>query len=100
MIDSQTEVIFLDEAHAISWTSMTGRLYAKGLPSHDVKWKKAEGFHCRASMYITCQKEIDFESKAVKISFQEFTARGAGGQQVASRARYGLHCMGPKVDRG
>jgi len=27
---------------------------------HDVKWKKAQGFHCRTSMYITYQQEMDF----------------------------------------
>lgn len=31
-----------------------------GFTSRDVKWKKAEGFHYTSSMYITCQKEIDF----------------------------------------
>ena len=53
MIDSQTEVIFLDEAHR-------DLRCQGGFTSHDVKWKKAEGFHCRARMYITSQQEMDF----------------------------------------
>ena len=40
---------------------MTGRLYAKGVsPLTMLNGRKQKGFHCRASMYITCQKEIDF----------------------------------------
>ena len=31
-----------------------------GFTSHDSKWKKAKGFHCCATMYITCQVDIDF----------------------------------------
>ena len=61
MIDSQTEVIFLDEAHRDLLDVDDWKIICQGgFTSHDVKWKKAEGFHCRAGMYITCQKEIDF----------------------------------------
>ena len=59
MIDSSAEVIFLDKASPklldVNWNI----LCQAGFTSHDVKWKRAEGFHCRASMYITCQQEMD-----------------------------------------
>ena len=61
MIDNQTEVIFLDEAHRDLLDVDDWKIICQGgFTSHDVTWKNAEGFHCRASMYITCQKEIDF----------------------------------------
>ena len=61
MIDSSTEVIFLDEAHRDLLDVDDWKIICQGgFTSHDVKWKKAEGFHCRASMYITCQQEMDF----------------------------------------
>ena len=61
IIDSSTEVIFLDEASpklldVDDWKI----LFQGGFTSHDVKWKRAEGFHRRASMYVTCQQEMDF----------------------------------------
>ena len=61
MIDSSTEVIFLDEAHRELLDIDDWKIICQGgFTSHDAKWKKAEGFHCRASMYITCQQEMDF----------------------------------------
>ena len=67
MADSSTEVIFLDEAY----TNLLGIddwkiIFQGGFISHDVKWKKAQGFHCRSSMYMysynvqVCQQEMDF----------------------------------------
>ena len=61
MIDSCTEVIFLDEAFSGLLEIDDWKILCQGgFMSHDVKWKKAEGFHCSASMYITCQTELDF----------------------------------------
>lgn len=61
MIDSSTEVIFLDEAYSSLLDIDDWKIICQGgFTSHDVKWKKAQGFHCRTSMYITCQQEMDF----------------------------------------
>ena len=61
MIDSSTEVIFLDEAYSNLLEIDDWKIICQGgFTSHDVKWKKAQGFHCRSSMYITCQQEMDF----------------------------------------
>ena len=61
MIDSCTGVIFLDEAFSGLLEIDDWKILCQGgFTSHDVKWKKAEGFHCNASMYITCQTELDF----------------------------------------
>ena len=51
MIDNSTEIIVLDEAfpgllEIDDWKI----LCQEGFTSHDVKWKKAGGFHCNASM--------------------------------------------------
>ena len=61
MIDSSTEVIFLDEAYTNLLDIDDWKIICQGgFTSHDVKWKKAQGFQCRTSMYITCQQEMDF----------------------------------------
>ena len=61
MIDSSTEVIFLDEAYTNLLDIDDWKIIRQGgFTSHDVKWKKAQGFQCRTSMYITCQQEMDF----------------------------------------
>ena len=61
MIDSSTEVIFLDEAYTNLLDIDDWKIICQGgFTSHDVKWKKAQGFLCRANMYITCQQEMDF----------------------------------------
>ncbi|CAH3186367.1 unnamed protein product, partial [Porites evermanni] len=61
MIDSSTEVIFLDEAYNNLLDIDDWKIICQGsFTSHDVKWKKVQGCHCRASMYITCQQEMDF----------------------------------------
>ena len=61
MIDSTTEVIFLDEAYTNLLDIDDWKITCPaGFTSHDVKWKRAQGFHFRTSMYITCQQEMDF----------------------------------------
>ena len=30
-----------------------------GFTSHDAKWEKPEGFHCTATMFVTCQLDMD-----------------------------------------
>ena len=61
MIDSSTEVIFLDEAYTNLLDIDDWKIICQGgFTSHDVKWKKAQRFHCRTSMYITCQQEMNF----------------------------------------
>jgi len=61
MIDSTTEVIFLDVAYTNLFDIDDWKIICQGgFTSHDVKWKKAQGFHCRTSTYITCQQEMDF----------------------------------------
>ena len=51
MIDSSTEVIFLDKAYNNLLDIDDWKVICQGgFTSHDVKWKKAQGFHCRASM--------------------------------------------------
>ena len=61
MIDSSTEVIFLDEAYLNLLDIDDWKIICQGgFTSHDVRWKKAQGFHCRTSMYIARQQEMNF----------------------------------------
>ena len=61
MIDSLTEVIFLDEAFVGLLDADDWKLICQGgFTAHDSKWKKSQGFHCSATMYITCQVDMDF----------------------------------------
>lgn len=61
MIDPSTEIIFLDEAYATLLDVDDWKILCQGgYTSHDTKWRKAKGFYCQATMYITCQEEIDF----------------------------------------
>lgn len=61
MIDSTTDIIFLDEAYAGLLDVDDWKLLCQGgYTSHDSKWKKAQGFHSKATMFITCQEEMDF----------------------------------------
>ena len=53
MVDSSTAVIFLDEAYTNLLAIDDWKIICQGgFTSHDVKWKKAQVFHCRASMYM------------------------------------------------
>ena len=60
MIDKSTEVIFLDQAFVGLLDADDWQIICQGgFTSHDSKWKKAEGFNSTATMYITCQAEMD-----------------------------------------
>ena len=62
MIDADTEVIFLDEAYGSMLDPDDWKLLCQGgYTSHDAKWKGAQAFINRASMFITTQVELDFE---------------------------------------
>lgn len=61
MIDRYTEVIFLDEAFAGLLDVDDWKIICQGgFTSHDAKWKNAEGFLCTATMFVTCQADMDF----------------------------------------
>ena len=61
MIDSTTEIIFLDEAYASLLDVDDWKILCQGgYTCHDTKWKKAKGFENKATMFITCQEEMDF----------------------------------------
>ena len=59
MINNLTEVIFLNEPYAGLLGIDDWKVICQGgFTSHDTKWKKAQGFHCSVTMYITCQVEM------------------------------------------
>ena len=63
MIDRYTEVIFLNEAFAGLLDVDDWKIICQGgFTSHDAKWKKAEGFHCTATMFVTCHADMDFSA--------------------------------------
>ena len=102
MIDSSTEVIFLHEAYSNLLDIDDWKIICRGgFTSHDVKWKKAQGFH----QYVHHLPAGDGlrrgiqqcnEKKAQQVLLQKFAPRWTGGQPVALRACHGLHCLGPK----
>ena len=89
-------MIFLDEAHRDLLDVDYWKIICQGGSSltMPVEWKKAEGFRCRASMYITCQREMDFgdahnnamNRRLHKYRFKSLPHVEPEGQQVASRA--------------
>jgi hypothetical protein len=61
LVDQNSQVIFLDEAHVgmldpDDWKILT----QGGLTAHDRKYKKTTPAVIRCPMFITCQKELDF----------------------------------------
>jgi len=53
-------VIFIDEAFAGLLDVDDWKICQGGFTSHDAKWKKAEGFYCTPTMFVTCQADVDF----------------------------------------
>ncbi|XP_048589692.1 uncharacterized protein LOC116617698 [Nematostella vectensis] len=61
MINAETEVIFLDEASESILDIDDWKILCQGgYTAHDAKWKGAAGFKMTASMFITCQQEMNF----------------------------------------
>ena len=61
LVDENTQVIFMDEAHVglldpDDWKILT----QGGLTAHDRKYKKSNPAVIRCPMFITCQTELDF----------------------------------------
>ena len=61
LVDQHSQVIFLNEAHTglldpEDWKILT----QGGLTAHDRKYKKTTPAIIRCTMFITCQKEVDF----------------------------------------
>ncbi len=72
-----------------------------GFTSHDVKWKKAQGFHQHvhhlpAGDGLWRGIQQCNEQNAQQLLLQMFAPRWTRGQPVASRACHGFHCLGPK----
>lgn len=61
MIDKLTEAIFIDKAYSALLEIDNWKIICQGgFTSRDAKWRKASGFNCSATMYITCQTQMDF----------------------------------------
>ena len=79
LVDQNSQVIFLDEAHAgmldpDDWKILT----QGGLTAHDRKYKKTTPAVIRYPMFITCQKELDFgedHNEAMDIRLRKFHFR-------------------------
>ena len=74
--------------------------------SHDAKWKKAQGFHCSATTYITCQVEMHFGAayneamdKCLQVPLEESSSCRTRSKQVAEETCHGLYCVGAQYRR-
>jgi len=76
VIDQNTQVIFLDEAHSKlldpdGWKTLT----QSGLTAHDQKYKSSAPTVIRCPMFITCQEQMNFgdeHNTAIDIHLRKF----------------------------
>ena len=92
LVDENTQVIFMDEAHVglldpDDWKILT----QGGLTAHDRKYKKSNPAVIRCPMFITCQTELDFgeehsaamDARLRKFYFKSLNAPPTAGVQQA-----------------
>ena len=94
LVDENTQVIFMDEAHVgllepDDWKILT----QGGLTAHDRKYKKSTPAVIRCPMFITCQTEMDFgvehnaamDARLRKFHFKSLSSPPLAGVQEALR---------------
>ena len=99
LVDQHSQVIFLDEAHAgmldlDNWKILT----QGGLTAHNRKYKKTTPAVIRCPMFITCQKELDFDedhNEAMDVRLHKFHFRSLTTPPVA---RVQQHLKGNAMD--
>ena len=94
LVDQNTQVIFMDEAHVNlldpdDWKILT----QGGLTAHDRKYKKSHPAVIRCPMFITCQEEMNFgeqhnaamEARLRKFYFRSLNSPPISGVQKSLR---------------
>ena len=96
LVDQNTQVIFMDEAHvklldADDWKVLT----QGGLTAHDRKYKDSRPQEIRCPLFITCQTELDFgedhnatmDARLRKFYFKSLNTPPVSGIQQSLRER-------------
>ena len=90
LVDENTQIIFLDEAHANLMEPDDWKILTQGgLTAHDRKYKTSSRKVIRCPMFITCQTDMDFgehhntamEARLRKFFFKSLTAPRVAGVQ-------------------
>ena len=92
LVDRNSQVIFLDEAHAGLLDADDWKILSQGgLTAHDRKYQKTTPTVIRCSMFLTCQKELDFSednNAAMDVRLRKFYFRSLTAPPVAHVQQY------------
>lgn len=101
LVDENTQVIFMDEAHVgllepDDWKILT----QGGLTAHDRKYKKSTPAVIRCPMFITCQNDMDFgdehndamKARLRKFNFKSLTSSPVAGVQAFLK-KHAMDCI-------
>lgn len=92
LVDQNSQVIFLDEAHAGLLDADDWKILSQGgLTAHDRKYKKTTPTVIRCPMFITCQKELDFgedHNAAMDVRLRKFHFKSLATPPVAGVQQY------------
>ena len=101
LVDENTQIIFLDEAHTKLMDPDDWKILTQGgLTAHDRKYKTSSLAVIRCPMFITCQKDMDFgvehntamDVRLRKFFFKSLTSPRVAGVQEFLRAN-ALDCI-------
>ena len=92
LVDRNSQVIFLDEAHAGLLDADDWKILSQGgLTAHDRKYQKTTPTVIRCPMFLTCQKELDFgedNNAAMDVRLRKFYFKSLTTPPVADVQQY------------
>ena len=87
LVDENTQIIFLDEAHTKLMDPDDWKILTQGgLTAHDRKYKTSSLAMIRCPMFITCQKDMDFgveHNNAMDVRLRKFFFKSLTSPRVA-----------------
>ena len=87
LVDENTQIIFLDEAHTKLMDPDDWKILTQGgLTAHDRKYKTSSLAVIRCPMFITCQKDMDFDvehNTAMDVRLRKFFFKSLTSPRVA-----------------
>ena len=92
LVDRNSQVIFLDEAHAGLLDADDWKILSQGgLTAHDRKYQKTTPTVIRCPMFLTCQKELNFgedNNAAMDVRLRKFYFKSLTTPPVADVQQY------------
>ena len=92
LVDRNSQVIFLDEAHAGLLDADDWKILSQGgLTAHNRKYQKTTPTVIRCPMFLTCQKELDFgedNNAAMDVRLRKFYFKSLTTPPVADVQQY------------